>query len=182
MILGFKTKINDKPTYFVEKILRMFLNEYVVKIKGIADFIYNSSQNLNYKDVDDIFYKIEHKVKPKFHTIREDKADRWHAGVMIDFFINVHTKAMYRFAPSIPVVSTQTIEIIWFNKTRSLEPSKYAPKRFNYLDLIIDGRLLEINEVEKFAHNDGFDSLEDFFAYFNEDFTGKIIHWTDKRY
>ena len=32
------------------------------------------------------------------------------------------------------------------------------------------------------AINDGFESLKHFFEYFNEDFEGKIIHWTDLKY
>lgn len=28
----------------------------------------------------------------------------------------------------------------------------------------------------------GFDSVKDFFRYFNKDFKGKIIHWTDLKY
>lgn len=180
MILGFKTTINGKPTYFVERIFRGIW-------KALHDDTFYKISFTISKEEMERPYKMNDpdqfvKKPPKLHTIREDKHDRWHAGVMIDFFINVRTKAMYRFAPSIPVVSTQRIELIWFNKTRSLEPSKYAPKRFNYLDLIVDDRLLEINEVEKLAQNDGFDTIEDFFDYFDKDFTGKIIHWTDLRY
>jgi hypothetical protein len=37
-------------------------------------------------------------------------------------------------------------------------------------------------EMIRLARNDGFDSVEDFFSFFPEDFKGKIIHWTDLRY
>jgi hypothetical protein len=46
----------------------------------------------------------------------------------------------------------------------------------------IDGRLLNEKEVQEFAYNDGFDRVDDFEVWFNEDFYGKIIHWTEKRY
>ena len=36
--------------------------------------------------------------------------------------------------------------------------------------------------LRELAKNDGFESVEDFFAYFNKDFKGKIIHWTDLQY
>ncbi|OXA76380.1 hypothetical protein B0A58_07345 [Flavobacterium branchiophilum NBRC 15030 = ATCC 35035] len=47
----------------------------------------------------------------KIHTIREDKNDRWKVGNKIDFFINARQKNMFRFAPVLPVVNTQKIEI-----------------------------------------------------------------------
>lgn len=182
MILAFSTKIKGKPTYFPEKILMGLL---VKKLTPESDFNSICPRGVIIPK-GDIMYNIhfEHTInhKPKYHTIREDKNDRWKVGTKIDFFINARQKNMYRFAPVLPVVSVQEIEIIWFNKTRSLEPSKYDPKRFNYLDLIVDDRLLEINEVEKLAQNDGFDTIEDFFDYFDKYFKGKIIHWTDYKY
>lgn len=36
--------------------------------------------------------------------------------------------------------------------------------------------------IEKIAINDGFDSVDDFFSWFKDDFTGKIIHWTNLKY
>lgn len=104
-------------------------------------------------------------TKQKTHTIREDKNNRWQAGVKIDFFINPRTKNMFRFAPVLPVVSIQFISI------------KPAIK-----EVCIDGHYLSSSEKVQVAQNDGFDTIEDFFAYFNTDFVGKIIHWTDLRY
>lgn len=40
---------------------------------------------------------------------------------------------------------------------------------------------MDVNML-KLAINDGFESIDDFFNYFNEDTTGKIIHWTDLEY
>jgi len=34
----------------------------------------------------------------------------------------------------------------------------------------------------KSPFNDGFESLQDFFNWFNKPFRGKIIHWTDFKY
>lgn len=116
------------------------------------------------------------KYTPKIHTIRHDDKNRWKEGMMIDFFINSRTKDMFRFAPRLPVVSTQEIRIIHDNNI------------WVYIDGTAIGHsgmkydhpaFLKLTEL---AHNDGFSSVIDFFLWFDEDFTGKIIHWTDKRY
>jgi hypothetical protein len=171
MILGFKTQINGKPTYFVEKIWEGFFKGVKINYQGLE--IGKKALPENY---------IINTHKPKIHTIREDKNNRWKPGTMIDFFINVRKKDMYRFAPRIPVLSTQKIEIIWLNEIRSLELSKLAPKRLNYVEVIVDDNVLEFEEMKILSLNDGFDTIEEFFEYFNENFKGKIIHWTDKRY
>jgi len=36
--------------------------------------------------------------------------------------------------------------------------------------------------LKTLARNDGFESVDDFFKWFNADFQGKIIHWTDFKY
>ena len=169
MILPFSTQINGKPTYFVEKILKSFdgkdcteddklMLKEAIYLELLSPFKYDE-------------------VKPKLHTIREDKNDRWKPGVMIDFFINARQKNMFRFAPRIPVVSTQRI----------LMSYAYA----NIIHITINGkRLNDWQEKEKLAINDGFESWDDFVDYFipiiekSEDgfFTGKIIHWTDLKY
>lgn len=51
-----------------------------------------------------------------------------------------------------------------------------------YLAIIVDGNPLPLDEMKAIAKNDGFDSLADFLTWFNKDFTGRIIHWTDKKY
>lgn len=185
MILPFSTQLNGKATYFVEKILRGLLNEHAGKVKGIADYIYTSGEALKYNNVDEIFTIIENRVKPKLHTIREDKNNRWKVGTMIDFFINCRQKNMFRFAPRIPVVSVQEIEMIWTGKATPIPT----------IDIWIDGECYVQNyepefnssqqrqtRMEELAYNDGFDTVQDFLEYFNEDFKGKLIHWTDKRY
>jgi hypothetical protein len=91
---------------------------------------------------------------------------------MIDFFINTRKKDMFRFAPKIPVISTQEIDI-----------SNPYPKNTEWMPNVwIDNKKLNSIEIFELAKNDGFDSIEDFFNYFNQDFTGKIIHWTNLKY
>ena len=169
MILPFSTQINGKPTYFVEKIWQGFPNQeqYLDEWFQLESKIYDGYE----------FSPDAPGMQPKPHTIREDKNDRWKPGVMIDFFINARQKNMFRFAPRIPVVSTQRI----------LMSYAYA----NIIHITINGRRLnDWQEKEKLAINDGFDSWDDFVDYFipiiekSEDgfFTGKIIHWTDLKY
>lgn len=106
---------------------------------------------------------------PKLHTIREDSSNRWRAGMDIHFVINNRTKNRFQFAPVVNCVSIQNIEIKYF-------------KTFVYPEVIIDGKMMSYLALGDVAINDGFDSVDDFFAYFNKDFKGKIIHWTDLRY
>lgn len=159
MILPFSTKMNGKPTYFVEKIHSGLLQNNL--LQGF-DLGYDHTFNL------DVLSSCE----PKLHTIREDTKDRWKPGNKIDFFINCRQKDMFRFAPVLPVVSTQKVEIVY---------DKIFGKNI-YPDIRIDNIRLHPEKFETLAQNDGFDTIEDFLAYFNEDFKGKIIHWTDLRY
>jgi len=171
MILGFSTQINGKPTHFVEKIhsgMVQFLPEIAFGTFDCSKYEFNVLALA--------------KSEPKIHTIRKDKTNRWKVGMIIDFFINVRKPNMYRFAPQTSVVSIQNIEIVWHSESRSLELSKIAPKRLNYVDVIVDNNVLNFEEVKALAQNDGFEDIYDFFFYFNQEFTGKIIHWTDKRY
>lgn len=158
MILPFSTQINGKPTYFIQKIWRSIRGKYEIR-----SYIYSTHTKYFAPN------ELREKLKPKLHTIREDKNNRWKPGVMIDFFINTRTKDMFRFAPRIPVVSTQKIVI------------EYNPGK-SYPWVWVDERLLNRIKLINLVENDGFDSIEDFFEYFNTDYTGKIIHWTDLKY
>ena len=84
---------------------------------------------------------------------------------------------MFRFAPRIPVVSIQEIEIIYYTDRETLIKD-LPPKKA----VVVGNSRLNQIEIEQLAQNDGFDTIEDFFAYFNDDFKGKIIHWTNLKY
>lgn len=184
MILGFSINLNEKPTYFPEKILSGMLKNSEKKFKNIPDFIYDYGYFADYDSLECVLEKIENST-PKIHTIRDDKKDRWKTGKNIDFFVNVRKPDMFRFAPTVPVVSTQGIKIKYTKSSNDTDLiyvevfgvndwkclGTYNPKTKNYF-----GNLLQL------AQNDGFDTIEDFFNWFNEDFTGKIIHWTDFKY
>lgn len=159
MILPFSTQLNGKPTKFVEKIL--------IGIDKHLGIYHTEPFLLEYKKRFDINTSVN--INSKIHTIREDKKDRWQVGKLIHFYINNRTKNAFQFAPVLPVVSVQKIEII-------------HTEYLNDLIINIDGKKLNESEMQQLAYNDGFDNLYKFIAYFNEDFTGKIIHWTEKRY
>ncbi|AQW92951.1 hypothetical protein [Elizabethkingia anophelis] len=171
MLLPFSTIINNKPTYFVEKIWAGFALNQVdtsgVKLEHI-DRAY-------YEAYGDSPFDYESDFKPKLHTIRRDNYDRWKSGVLIDYFINARKKNMFRFAPRVPVVSKQRIFMT------------YLPQCGLGFRVSINGRQLAEDEVEQLAFNDGFEAVEDFEDYFiaqmeNDEYSGKIIHWTNLKY
>lgn len=103
----------------------------------------------------------------KIHSIREDKTDRWKADRAIHMATGTRTKKYNQFDYR-ECVSVQKIQIWW---TAANVPFVY-----------IDGRLLNSFETLELCKNDGFKGEQDFFNWFREDYEGKIIHWTDKRY
>ena len=108
MILPFSTQLNGKPTYFPEKILTGLFNNKIITEEEIQDR-FELSILVRKGEFYEICFDKAQLHKPKLHTIREDKTDRWKPGVMIDFFINTRQPNMFRFAPRIPVVSVQRI-------------------------------------------------------------------------
>lgn len=116
-------------------------------------------------------FVIPIQVGAKIHTIREDKHDRWEAGKDIHFATGVRTPNYEQFHSG-KCISVQKIQIIY---TKDMQPTD-KPLVF------IDKRLQLPHQVELLANKDGFASARQFFKWFSEDFTGKIIHWTDYKY
>lgn len=165
MILSFKTNIDKKPTNFVEKIWEGFLQ------RGIQFKASEMKIGMTALPED---YKIKTFI-PKLHTIRIDEKDRWRPGVIIDFFINPRTKKMFRFAPRVPVVSTQKLFLTYFPVSDRIVAQ-------------IDGKRLKADKLIVLSQNDGFDNYEDFKNYFKPFISSgnptpfKLIHWTDLQY
>lgn len=99
----------------------------------------------------------------KIHSIR--KGRRWRKGMTIHFYEKVRQKGMRKFRPDGICNCVQDIVL-----------SCYA----RYVS--IDGRKLTESEIDMLAHNDGFNSANDLFAFFSDNFTGQIIHWTNFKY
>jgi hypothetical protein len=113
--------------------------------------------------------KIEQGIK--IHSVREDAHDRWHAGRVIQMSHGVRTKHFHCFAQML-CTGTQKIEIKCRKHIYLLGQS----------DVKVDGRELDLAEINQLAINDGFDNLYDFLDFFPKCFKGKIIHWTLYRY
>jgi hypothetical protein len=104
----------------------------------------------------------------KIHSIREDRHGRWRAGRLIQCSHSVRTKHFNCFTTKF-CTGTQRIVFRWQENPRKCI-------------VYVDGRELSISEIKQLAFNDGFPDTNSFLRFFNEDFTGKIIHWTLYRY
>jgi hypothetical protein len=159
MTLSFSTQLNGKPTYFIEKIWQSFPDEKIADI--FSDFL----DGMDMVDYNFSCNAID--MREKIHTIREDKSKRWKIGNKIHFVINNRTPKRYQFAPIVIVKNIQNITI-----TPNSEIFR----------INIDGQWITDSQIEKLALNDGFESVDDFFNWFKEDFVGVIIHWTNLKY
>jgi hypothetical protein len=111
----------------------------------------------------------------KIHSMRTDAHNRWHAGNSIQMATGVRTKAYHQFNAQHPhlqqCISTQQVTITYHKHGNISGPS-----------VQVNGRQLNALEVHDLAINDGFPNIIQFFDWFNTNYTGKIIHWTGKRY
>jgi len=165
MIIGYKTKFkNGTPTNFVDRIM----------------------------------------CERKKHTIR--LGFRWKAGIKIQMATGVRTKDYWCFnninnwklLTGLTVVyedkngnqffamvkDFDKIQVCTGVQSIQIDNNDRLGKRVfvsRESDPILNFQLTE-HEIAKLAWNDGFDSVSDFWNYFNEDFYGQIIHWTDLRY
>lgn len=172
MIVPF-SEINKKtgnPTFFIEKIWNALdLNDIIphsfTQYTGYAEEYF--AKFGNYWDG---FYNEPAKLK--IHTLRADEKNRYQPGKLIHPFINNRTKNMFQFAPVFPVVSIQTIQFCY----GEIKIDNSIPAIF------IDKLRITYEVIQQLAINDGFETVGDFFNWFDEDFTGKIIHFTNFRY
>ena len=189
--LGFSTQwpknMGGGLTNFVSKIWRCIL---VDKSAGLSIFDYNRysdfaeeanfrdrylSKNKNANNIKEAFNVNKvYEHMPKLHTIREDSKNLWVPGRKIHMVIFNRTKNRFQFAPVLEVKSIQHIKITYDEKV--CEECCIEPAVF------VNGKLQDIDKLEQLARNDGFESAQQFCQWFNEDFTGKIIHWTDLKY
>jgi len=162
MTLTFQKQIENRPTYFSEKIINGLL-----KSPNVNSIIKEQVEKY-YKNKNGSF----HTEKIKIHTIRQDKNNCWYIGQKIHF--KEWEEKPYRsktnqFAPILKVTNIETIQIKWNKKTKQV---------FVY----INNQLISDEEIIELSKNDGFDNVIDFLEYFSEDFRGKIIHWTNFKY
>lgn len=169
-----------QPNFFVPKIWKsltkgvwMNANDFIDKLKALS--------NEDQSKINDVL--------PKLHTFRMDEGKSYEPGVEIRMNIYNPTGADFQFVPVVKLESIQKIEIIWTDSGSLLGRSanvyidgtkhigKYDEKEKSFRDRVEVGRSLE-----ELAWNEGFDTVADFFSYYNTDCKLNIIHWTDLKY
>jgi hypothetical protein len=181
MTLGFSTKwpkhmgeLAGQPNYFIDKIWSGLLTD--LKVNVLVAYVHRYKYRDKFEK-DELFLWDKETIKPKFHTIRT--GNRWKAGMQIHPVINNRTKDRFQFAPTIECISVQKIEIKEVLMTQTDKCVVVGNKIFV---VEVDGVRLRIHTIKFLAINDGFPTVEAFFQYFNTDFKGQIIHWTDLKY
>ncbi|TFD92581.1 hypothetical protein E2605_18655 [Dysgonomonas capnocytophagoides] len=150
--------------------------------------ILNFSKKYPWGENTDFVNKIDDKVK--IHSIREDKANRWKPKILIHLTTGARTK-YYDCFNELECISTQSIDIEemimtdagkCYVYTEKITHKNWSEEFSKVFKVTIDGRVLTSAEIDTLARNDGFNSTHDFFRWFNGNFIGKIIHWTDFKY
>lgn len=184
MILGFKQHFPwHEPTFFREKILLGAGKTVIIPEMNVVmdnkkpGYVSHVSQNPI--------------LKPKLHTMREDKHNRWKPGMSIQMvYRGPKYSIKHEFNKGIPelskCVSTQKVEIYYSDMNGTKSVSIHIDNElFGVVNFTDEGKPyfgLDEKEMKQFMYNDGFDSPEDFFRWFNKDWTGKLIHFTDLKY
>ena len=177
MLLGFKTQVNDKPTGFVEKIL------------GGMPRNHRMSRGRDFAHYESIYQRAvsDYLLRPKLHTIRQDDDGRWQPGKTIHYATGVRsrTQPLRMFAVG-ECVSVQDIAFRIGSGPERLLIAVEDPK-FRAWDE--RWRVLTPEQEVQFALNDGFDTWEEFDAWFRPLVVAeggrldrKLIHWTDLTY
>lgn len=117
----------------------------------------------------------------KIHTIREDSKDRWKPGKKIHFATGVRTKNYNNFLLK-SVIKVQGIHIIWSGTVMKILINGSCVCNFNTAAYHADYSGNGYKFLKRLAINDGFQSVEEFYKWFDKNFAGKIIHWTKYRY
>ena len=130
-------------------------------------------------------FRLKILLGEKKHSIRQDKNNRWRAGMKIQHAHGVRTKQYNHFADgeckSVQKISIQEVEYaqygnyVYILKVRDMEFIKAFLVK-------VDDKRLDRADIITLAHNDGFETADDFFRWFFNGFEGKIIHFTDLKY
>jgi hypothetical protein len=116
---------------------------------------------------------LDRSMFPKVHSIR--KGSRWKPGMLIHLAYGQRTK-QYECFQLATVKTVQAVRIytdikeVWVAK-RGIDNSYF-----------IHFEKLSLKDVETLALNDGFDSVDLFWKWFNVDVDGQIISWVGKLY
>ena len=168
MNLGFSEKSpTGEPTYFAEKIWAAIELHNLITDGEAIEF----SNKAGFFELD--YEKIK-ELAPKVHTIRTDKKNRWKKGNKIHTIYSNMTKESVQFAPIFYCISTQKIRIVY---EKSEFPTIHIEnKELNFF------KTADFEIICNLAINDGFNNVKSFLEWFDTDFKGKIIHFTDLKY
>ena len=112
----------------------------------------------------------------KIHSMREDIHNRWKVGMGIQFSTGQRTKHYSKFMDG---------ECLGLQKVQMYQGSVG-------ILVLIDGKMIDWKETLLLARNDGFPTAEAMMRFFvpkipadpseMNEWYGKIIHWTNKKY
>jgi len=168
MKLSFGTEVNNQPNYFMEKIWKGLL-----QAPGNLEESYLNYQS-RYLEKFGKFWEGDtfgEFLEPKIHTIRKDLDNEWREGMDIQLVINLNTTDEFQFAPLLKCLSVQRIQIDYSNLINDSGPAVF-----------VDYEMLDRETLSRLAINDGFATISDFFYYFDEEFSGNLVHWTPLKY
>lgn len=156
MVLGFKTEINGKHTFFVQKILSSFGGG--------------------------IFKPKLHTIR-KGNRWKAGKTIHFATGQRTKNYQCFHV-AKCVSVQSIEIIDCDNIPPSQYNNQVHVVSREFGGVYFyNAFMIKVDGRALTVDEIITLAHNDGFDSTKGFYEWFEfKEFSGQLIHWTDLRY
>ncbi|MET1057504.1 MAG: hypothetical protein ABWY16_19480 [Pedobacter sp.] len=168
MKLSFDTTMNDEPNYFLEKIWKGLLDGPGNLDESYYNYLERYIAKFGQSWEGEKFSEF---LQPKLHTIRRDLDNEWVAGMEIQLVINLNTPDEFQFAPTLKCQSVQRIQIDYSKLINPFGPA-----------IFVDYQLLDKPSLSGMVRNDGFHSVRDFLRYFNDDFTGNLIHWTPLSY
>lgn len=116
-------------------------------------------------------------IRPKLHTIRP--VSNGDDGKAKECRIRKGMRLSFRYWSGKPYRSSQDEFATGVCKLVQQINIRY---RHGVPFVFIDGIRKTRDQILELAVNDGFDSDEKFFKWFDKDFDGWLIHWTDKRY
>lgn len=116
----------------------------------------------------------------KVHTIREDKHNRWAAGIEIQFATGVRTKHYNQFRAGL-CTGVQDIEIK-YTDMRGAVVIYIDGKHFGTWHRFMPEKSVNPEKILQLAVNDGFEDVKEFLNWFQRDFKGVVVHWTDLKY
>lgn len=172
-----RMKKGGEKTYFTNKIMKYMWLNYP---KESQEFILNLSQSEM-----DLFDKIQpfellsvHEMQllhPKSQTIRENyEFYKKLEGKLIQPYIwagrPYHSKQIV-FCPPVLLNEVRRLKI----KSTELFDSPNEPPAHVIREVLIDDVVLKSHEFKRFTQADGFDSVDDFFDWFDKDWEGALL-------